>query len=519
MKINLFINGEEKTLAVAPGELLLHTLRKAGYYGVKHGCETGECGACAVILDGKLVNSCTMLAAQAQGAAIVTIEGLAPDGPGARGAVDPIQQAFIDSGAIQCGYCTPAQILAAKALLEQNPSPTEGQVREALAGVLCRCTGYVKPVQAVLARRGRAARRSGTRPLAVAGAIPHGRRPAGRRSGSRVPDRATGLAGCPGPHPDPNHPVAPPAAETKVVNRPEPKVDGVKLAKGRPVFTDDMTLPGMLYGALLTSPHAHARLREIDTREARALPGVHAVLTHRDVPRVLHASGGQSYPNPLPYDQVSLDNKVRHVGDRVAVVAAESPAIAEEALQLIQVDYEILPAVFDPEEAIKAGAPVIHDEEDAVGIHDARRNLVHDLHVAHGDMEAGFAAADRIFEREYRVHQVQQAHIEPHVCITWWDEDDRLVVRTSTQVPFHIRRMLAPLIDLPMRRIRVIKPRIGGGFGGKQEMMLEDLCAHLTMATGRPVRMEYTREQSFTSARSRHPQILRYKVGVARTAR
>ena len=514
MKINLFINGEEKTLAVAPGELLLHTLRKAGYYGVKHGCETGECGACAVILDGKLVNSCTMLAAQAQGAAIVTIEGLAPDGPGARGAVDPIQQAFIDSGAIQCGYCTPAQILAAKALLEQNPSPTEGQVREALAGVLCRCTGYVKPVQAVLhaaaVLRGEA--EPGLLPspelFPTAGDLPDA------DQGPEFPTVPPALPAVQVRTQTPIILVAPPAAETKVVNRPEPKVDGVKLAKGRPVFTDDMTLPGMLYGALLTSPHAHARLREIDTREAWALPGVHAVLTHRDVPRVLHATGGQSYPNPLPYDQVSLDNKVRHVGDRVAVVAAESPAIAEEALKLIKVDYEILPAVFDPEEAIKAGAPVIHDEEDAVGIHDARRNLVHDLHVAHGDLEAGFAAADRIFEREYRVHQVQQAHIEPHVCITWWDEDDRLVVRTSTQVPFHIRRMLAPLIDLPMRRIRVIKPRIGGGFGGKQEMILEDLCAHLTMATGRPVRMEYTREQSFTSARSRHPQILRYKAGV-----
>jgi putative selenate reductase molybdopterin-binding subunit len=205
---------------------------------------------------------------------------------------------------------------------------------------------------------------------------------------------------------------------------------------------------------------------------------------------------------------------VRHVGDRVAVVAAESPELARQALDLIEVDYEVLPAVFDPLEAMEADAPVIHDEPDAIGIHDAGRNLVHDLYVVHGDMEKGFRQADRILKREYRVHQVQQAHIEPHVCITWWDDDDRLVVRTSTQVPFHTRRMLAPLIQLPMRRIRVIKPRVGGGFGGKQEMVLEDLCAHLTIATGRPVRMEYTRAESFTSARSRHPQILRYKVGV-----
>ncbi|MCB0239638.1 MAG: molybdopterin-dependent oxidoreductase, partial [Anaerolineae bacterium] len=125
-----------------------------------------------------------------------------------------------------------------------------------------------------------------------------------------------------------------------------------------------------------------------------------------------------------------------------------------------------------------------------------------------------FAAADYVFEGEYRTHQVQQASIEPHVCITWWDEDDRLVVRTSTQVPFHVRRIIAPLVGLPIRRIRVVKPRIGGGFGGKQEMLLEDLCAHLTVVTGRPVRMEYTREQEFASARSRHPEIMRYKTGV-----
>ncbi len=237
-------------------------------------------------------------------------------------------------------------------------------------------------------------------------------------------------------------------------------------------------------------------------------------LTYKNTSRVLYTSGGQSYPNPPPYDQVSLDNKVRHMGDRVAVVAAETTEIAQEALRLIRVDYEVLPVVLDPEEAMQAGAPVIHDEPDAVKIHDANRNIVHHLHAAYNDVEAGFAAADYVFEGEYRTHQVQQASIEPHICITWWDEDDRLVVRTSTQVPFHVRRMLAPLIGLPVKRIRVIKPRLGGGFGGKQEMLIEDLCAHLTLVTGRPVRLETTRSQQFTSARSRHPEILRYKTGV-----
>lgn len=525
MDINLTINGKELMLPVRPGELLLHTLRRAGYYGVKHGCETGECGACAVILDGKLVNTCTMLAAQANGKSITTIEGLSPDEPeaGVRGHVDAIQQAFIETGAIQCGYCTPAQVLAAKTLLDKNLTPTESEVRETLAGVLCRCTGYVKPVQAVLL----AAERLRTGETTVAGrangAIPA---PPGLfpYSGDLIEDQPPPVypgRAEPGEHTTtriapPIVILAPPASDTQVINKSEPKVDAVKLVKGRPVFTDDMTLPGMLYAGMLTSPHAHARIREIDASQARALEGVHAVLTYRDVPRVLYASGGQSYPNPLPYDQVSLDNKVRHVGDRVAVVAAESMEIAEQALQLIRVDYEVLPAVFDPVEAMQEGAPAIHDEPDAIGIHDALHNIVHDVNVTHGDVEQGFREAARVFEREYHVHQVQQVHIEPHVCITWWDEDDRLVVRTSTQTPFHTRRMLAPLVNLPVRRIRVIKPRIGGGFGGKQEMMIEDLCAHLTITTGRPVRMEYTREQSFASARSRHPQVINYKVGVNR---
>jgi len=519
MHIHLTINDDDRDFDVASDELLLTTLRHGGLTSVKHGCETGECGACAVLLDGKLVNSCTLLTAQAHGQRIETVEGLAPELPGQRGALHPLQQAFIDAGAIQCGYCTPAQMLAAKALLDRQPNPSEAEVRAAIAGVLCRCTGYVRPVEAVL-RAAAMLRGESVPPPANPPTINTFDRffepdatppnddplPAGGGAGADTDLRTRTQT--------PVLVVAPP--QTRVVNKPEVKVDAVKLAKGRAVFTDDMELPGMLYAALLTSPHAHARILEIDTTAAERLPGVHAVLTWKNTPRVMFASGGQSYPQPPPFDQVSLDHKVRHHGDRVAVVAAETPAIAQEALRLIQVDYEVLPAVLDPEEAMQPGAPVIHDEPDAIKIHDAARNIVHHLHAAYGDVEAGFAAADFVFEGRYYTHQVQQASIEPHVCITWWDEDDRLVVRTSTQVPFHVRRIIAPLVGLPMRRIRVVKPRIGGGFGGKQEMLLEDLCAHLTIATGRPVRMEYTREQEFTSARSRHPEILRYKTGVRR---
>lgn len=528
MQIHVTINGDDRDLDTNASEPLLTALRRAGLYSVKHGCETGDCGACAVLLEGRLVNSCTLLADQAAGRRIETLEGLAPELPGQRGALHPLQLAFIETGAIQCGYCTPAQMLAAKSLLDRQPDPTEAEVRDALAGVLCRCTGYVRPVEAVL--RAAAVLRGESVPPApmppTVNTFPSGMVPNDRLyEPPAEPDQPTGGSDWRPSRSDgdasgdvqtltqtPVMVVAPP--QTKVVNKSEAKVDAVKLAKGRGVFTDDMEMPGMLYGALLTSPHAHARIVDIDTRAAERLHGVHAVLTYKNTARVMYASGGQSYPQPPPFDQVSLDYKVRHFGDRVAVVAAETTEIALAALRLIEVDYEALPAVLDPEQAMQPGAPVIHDELDAIKIHDAGRNLVHHLHADYGDVEAGFAAADFVFEGEYRTHQVQQASIEPHVCITWWDEDDRLVVRTSTQVPFHVRRIIAPLVGLPIRRIRVVKPRIGGGFGGKQEMLLEDLCAHLTVVTGRPVRMEYTREQEFASARSRHPEIMRYKTGV-----
>ena len=514
MNIHLILNGQPKQLTCAPDESLMSALRRAGVWSVKHGCETGECGACSVLMDGKLVPTCILLAAQVQGRSVVTVESLST---GAE--MHPIQQAFAETGAIQCGYCTPAMILATKALLDQEKHPTEAQAREALSAALCRCTGYVKPVEAVL-RAAAMLRGEAVPPIDGEGGIPVETQHAasvlfGPQGGAapETPETAGGVGGVITQPRVTTRPTVQAGQKTEVVGHSETKVDAVKLAKGRPVFADDVDLPGMLHAAMLTSPHAHARIKRIDASRARALPGVHAVLTHQDVPRVIYASGGQSWPNPPPYDQVSLDSKVRFVGDRVAVVAAETPEIAREALELIEVEYEPLPAVFDPEEAMR-GEVLIHDEPDAQKIHDAAHNVAATVHATVGDFEKALAESHSKFERTYYSHQVQQAAIEPHVVITYWDEDDRLVIRTATQVPFHVRRMVAPLIGLPVKRIRVIKPRIGGGFGGKQEMLIEDLCAHLTLATGRPVRFEYTRELEFTSSRSRHPQTITYRAGV-----
>lgn len=518
MELELNINGVIKSLEVAPNESLLAVLRREGYYSVKHGCETGECGACTVLVDGLPRPSCVTLAAQAGGCTLTTVESL-----GSARKLHPLQEAFIDSGAIQCGFCTPGMLLSASALLKRNPSPSEEEVREAFSGNLCRCTGYVKPVQAVL--RAAAVMRGETvaplsRPASGEDFRPWdpGRSPEEPGSGShnsgtqlhetsRLGSPTSGTA---------TMVETQAATALSVVGKAERKVDAVKLATGKPAFVDDIELRGMLYARILTSPHAHAVIRAVDTSEARALPGVHAVLTHKDVQRVPYTTAGQSWPEPGPHDQYALDSRVRFVGDRVAVVAADTPELAEQALKLISVDYEILPAVLDPRLANTPQAPCLHPEQDSYRIHDAAHNIAAYLHAEVGDVERGFAQADLVVEGEYVVPQVQQTPIENHIAITYWDEDDRLVVRTSTQVPYHVRRIIAPVIGLPPRRIRVIKPRIGGGFGVKQEVLIEDLCALLTIATDRPVRLEYSRAEEFRSSRSRHPQIIRMKTGVKR---
>ena len=498
MKISLTINGDLRGIDCEPHESLRAVLRREGYYSVRFGSATGETGADAVLVDGTLVSSEVMLAAQAEGHEIETVEGLA-----SRMELHPIQEAFVATGAIQSGYSTPAMVLGTKALLERNPDPSEDEIRDMFTGILDRETGYLRPVLAV--QRAAAALRGEAVP-AIDNAVVA---PLTYDMGGEGPADPAGL-----PAVFPKVVPSPEVPDTAVVGKPEFKVDALKLVKGNPAFTDDIDIRQMLHAKVLYSPHAHARVVSIDDSAARALPGVKAVLHHENVARVRYASGGQSYPNPLPYDQVSFDSKVRFVGDRVAAVAAETAEIAEQALGLIEVEYQVLPAVFDENEAIEAGAPVIHDEEGMEGAHDPSRNIVHHIYGHNGDVEAGLASAHRTFEQTFRVHQVQQAPIEPHIAIAYWDSDDRLVIRTSTQGPFHVRRMVAPLLGLPVKQIRVVKPRIGGGFGAKQEMLIEDIVGHLTIATGRPVRLELTREEEFVSSRTRHPQTITYRTGV-----
>ncbi len=481
MNITLKINNKTHKTTALPGDSLLTTLRALGYHSVRFGDEHGYSGSDTILLDGKPVNAGMMLTAQAEGHEILTVESLGEhpeQGWKKTAGLHPIQEAFIETGAIQGGYYTPAQILTAKALLDKNPAPDVDTVRVAMSGVLSRATGYVKPVEAVM-------------------------RAAAKMRGEEVPPLKTNV-------------VEVEKEDYKTVGKSEKKLDAVKLAQGKSAFVADFEIRDLLHAKVLKSPYAHARIKSIDASKAREIPGVVAVLTHEDIPRVVWSTAGQSDPIPGPLDTFSLDNKVRFVGDRVAFVAAETPEIAEQATHAIEVEYEQLPILLDIEESMKPGAPILHDEPEYVDFadSDASKNLAAEIRIDIGDVEKGFTEADEVFEGVYDVPKVQQAHIEPHVCITYWDEDDRLVIRTSTQVPFHARRMLAPVLDLPIKRIRVIKPRVGGGFGGKQEVQVEDIAAHLTIATGRPVMHEASREEEFIASRSRHPMRIWMKTGV-----
>jgi putative selenate reductase molybdopterin-binding subunit len=315
MKIALQINGNEIKDEIVLSESLLSFLRRNGFFGAKFGgCKLGECGACTVLVDNAPINSCSLLAVQAIGHQIQTIESLGehPEKGWKKSiGLSRIQQAFIDSGAIQCGYCSPAMVLAAKSLLDENPNPTELEIREAISGVLCRCTGYDKPVEAI-------------KSLSTEYA----------KNGIPLDSNKKDLWS-----PQIESDLTP--EKFKIIGKNETKTDAKKLIQGKPAFVADIEITGLLFAKVLHSPVAHAEIRSIDVEDAKKLPGVHAVLTWKDIPRVIYSTAGQSDPIPGPLDAFSLDKKVRFIGDRVAFVAAETEEIAEKAVSLIRVDYKV----------------------------------------------------------------------------------------------------------------------------------------------------------------------------------
>jgi probable selenate reductase molybdenum-binding subunit len=308
------------------------------------------------------------------------------------------------------------------------------------------------------------------------------------------------------------------AKNFKQVHHSVTKIDACQLALGKDSYVADLAPRDALIVKMLWSPHPHARITAIDVSAAEKMPGVKAVLWHGNVPRIAHCTAGQGFPEPSPYDTFMFDTKVRFVGDRVAAVAAETEAQALAALAAIKVEYELLTPVFSIDEAMAPGAPIIHDEPEAhVPIpipYEPKKNLVARVACEAGDFEKGLKAADFTFDGTYETPYAQHCPIEPYVSLAQIAPSGRLVITTSTQVPFHCRRIIAQTLGIPVQKIRVIKPRIGGGFGCKQEILLEDIVAMFALRTGRPVLWQFTREETFRTGRTRHPMRVRIRAGV-----
>ena len=315
-----------------------------------------------------------------------------------------------------------------------------------------------------------------------------------------------------------------PQKDTLQVGYPLEKVDAMGLVTGTQKYVEDIDMPqNLLHVKVLGSPYAHAEIKKIDVEEAKKMPGVVVVYTYKDLPRVMRTTAGQGFPEPSPYDTPTLDKKVRYVGDRVAIVAAETEEQAIEACRKIKVEYKVLDPVLDTEEAMTSKS-IIHDEKDAYApipiFYDPKHNHCSHVETSCGegkngvaDMEKGYKDADVVLERKYYPHYAQHCPMEPHVCMSWLDENNRLVFRSSTQVPWHARRIMAQTLQIPLKRIRVIKPRVGGAFGTKQEVLLEDVCGFVTLRTRRPCIYRMTREEEFMESRTRHPMVVKIKMG------
>ncbi len=481
----LTVNDQAYAVAVEPGETLLDVLRdKLRLTGTKKGCNVGDCGACTVLVDGEPMNSCLLLASEMEGKHITTVEGLADNGE-----LTPIQKAFVHEGAIQCGFCTPGMVISATAMLEKNPNPTTDEIKDALAGNLCRCTGYAGILRAV---------------QRCADYRDDGACAKQERAADFSPRGAPGNENAPqGEEPRGLKPAASGSSYT-TVGVSIPRVDAADKVTGRAMYTADISLPNMIHGKILGSPIAHGRIKRIDISKAKALNGVLAVITGTDVPDTMYGV------SPARYDEhVLAKEKVRHVGDPVAAVAAVDEKTAEQAVSLIEVEYEEFPAVFDPREAVAEGAPQLHERYE--------RNINTHVDQSFGDVEKAFAESHHVREETFTGNSVYQSPLEPHASIATWEHDGTLVLYSSTQVPHYVQYMLAHVLHIPLGRIRVMRPAVGGGFGGKAATTPLDLCAAiLSRKTGRPVKMVYSREEMFHYGRGRHKQHMKFKLGVDR---
>ena len=449
-RIALHVNGIPYQLLGTSETTLLQVLRdELNLTGTKNGCGQGHCGACTVIVDGRAVRACITRVGGLDGARVETIEGLARGGE-----LHPLQQAFVEQGAVQCGFCTPGMIMAAKALLDANPHAGREEIVKALTPNLCRCTGYASIVRAVQAA-------SATR--------------------------------------RPTHLLEHGDLRMHIVGKPLPRPDAQAKVSGKALFAADLYFEKMLHARVLRSAYPHARILAIDTSKARSLPGVAAVLTADDIPGArTHGTIRADWPT-LCWD------KVRYTGDALALVAAETEAIAEQALPLITVDCEPLPGVFSPQEALAPSAPLVHE--------DTPRNLLKHIKVRKGNVDAGFTQADVIVEQEYRTPFIEHAYLEPEAGVAVPEPDGRITVYVGSQIPFEDRRQVAEALAVPQEKVRIVQSAVGGAFGGKEDITVQIPTALLARATGRPVRLVFSREESMRVHPKRHATTIRLKVG------
>jgi CO/xanthine dehydrogenase Mo-binding subunit/aerobic-type carbon monoxide dehydrogenase small subunit (CoxS/CutS family) len=467
------INGDPVTGEPRPGQCLRTFLREQGWHGVKKGCDAGDCGACTVHVDGVPVHSCVYPAVRARGREVTTIEGLA----GYEGAAGhPVQAAFLAAQGFQCGFCTPGMIMTTAALTEEQKT----DLPRAMKGNVCRCTGYSAIADAVSGTARIIQNESGSSPIGQGLAAP---------AGQAVVTGAARFTCDLAPEGTPDE-CLPPAGEAP-----------------------------SLHLKLVRAPHAHAWIRSIDVSAALRVPGVVTALSYQDSPAIRFSTARHANPDDDPYDTLVFDRTVRFHGQRVAAVVAETVAAAEAGCALVTVDYEVRPAVTDPAAALAPGAPPLHPDL-------GPGNVCAEVHRRSGDPEAAFAAADVVYAGTFCIQRVQHVALETHATIGWLDQPvldnadpaatGRLVLRTSTQVPFLTRDELCRVFGLDRDRVRVVAMRVGGGFGGKQELLTEDVVALAVLRTGRPVQLEFTREEEFTATTTRHPMTVSVKACATR---
>ncbi len=446
--VEFTLNGRQVSLEVREGASLLEVLREqCGLTSMKDGCAPeGSCGACTVLVDGRAVVSCAQPAARVAGKRVITLEGL-PEEHRAQWA-----DCFVASGASQCGFCTPGIVMKAESLLARNPNPSRDEITRALAGNLCRCTGYIKIIDAIgyaaAARRGE--------PV-----------PAPDRSG-RVGSRTA-------------------------------RYQGRELALGQKPFVADMRVPGMLHGAVRWSDHPRARVVRIDVSKARACPGVVAVATWRDVP-------GERRQGLIFSDwrQFVAEGEVtNYVGDVLAVVAAETRFAARAAATLIEVEYEVLPPVTDPFEALAEGAPQIHE----------MGNLLSVTKVRLGDAGTALAGAAFVATETFRTQTIEHAFLEPEACLAVPSGDGGVHFFSQGQGIWEDRRQVASVLALPEEKVRVTLVSSGGGFGGKEDLSIQAHASLLALMADRPVLLALSRRESIRFHPKRHPMTMEYAVG------